>query len=117
VKLKTNQPFLGRDAMERAKAEPLKKRLVCFTLDDPEIVLVGRETIYRNGVAVGYLSSGGFGYTLNQPIGYGYIKHKDGVSKEFIEAGDYELEVATERYPAKIHLKPLYDPQMQRIKC
>ncbi len=117
VKLKTNQPFIGRDAMERAKAEPLKKRLVCFTLDDPEIVLVGRETIYRNGVAVGYLSSGGFGYTVNQPVGYGYIKHSDGVSKEFIEAGDYELEVATVRYPAKIHLKPLYDPQMQRIKC
>ncbi len=116
VKLKTNHPFLGRDAMERAKAEPLKKRLVCFTLDDPEIVLVGRETIYRNGVAVGYLSSGGFGYTLNQPIGYGYIKNNDGVSKEFIEAGDYELEVATERYPTKVHMKPLYDPQMQRIK-
>jgi len=116
VKLKTNHPFLGRDAMERAKAEPLKKRLVCFTLDDPEIVLVGRETIYRNGVAVGYLSSGGFGYTLNQPIGYGYIKNNEGVSKEFIEAGDYELEVATKRYPTKVHMKPLYDPQMQRIK-
>jgi len=116
VKLKTNQPFLGRDAMERAKAEPLKKRLACFTLDDPDVVLVGRETIYRNGVAVGYLSSGGFGYTLNQPIGYGYIKHRDGVSKEFIESGGYELEVATVRYPAKVHMNPLYDPQMQQIK-
>lgn len=116
VKLKTNQPFLGRDAMERAKAQPLTKRLACFTLDDPEIVLVGRETILRNGEPVGYLTSGGFGYTLNQPIGYGYIKNPDGVSLQYIEDGEYELEVACERHRAKVHMKPLYDPAMDRIK-
>ena len=116
VKLKTNQPFLGREAMEKAKTEPLRKRLVCFTLDDPEIVLVGRETILRNGIPVGYLTSGGFGYTVGQPIGYGYIKNPDGVSNDFIFGGSYELEVACEKYPATVHLKPLYDPQMKRIK-
>ena len=28
----------------------------------------------------------------------------------------YELEVACQRHPAKVHLKPLYDPKMERIK-
>jgi len=116
VKLKTNTPFLGREAMEVARRTPLPKRLACFTLDDPDIVLVGRETILRNGKVVGYLSSGGFGYTLNQPIGYGYIKHHEGVCDEFIAQGSYELEVACERHRAKVHMKPLYDPQMARIK-
>ncbi len=117
VKLKTDQQFLGRAAMEKAKTNPLTKRLACFTLDDPEIVLVGRETILRNGKPVGYLTSGGYGYTIGKPIGYGYIKNLDGVSNEFINGGTYELEVACERYPATVHMKPLYDPQMQRIKC
>ena len=117
VKLKTDQDFIGRAAMEKAQANSLTKRLVCFTLDDPEIVLVGRETILRNGQPVGYLSSGGFGYTQNKPIGFGYIKNPNGVSNDFIHEGTYELEVACESYPAKVHLKPLYDPQMTAIKC
>ena len=30
--------------------------------------------------------------------------------------GRYELEVATERVPATLHLRPLYDPAMARVK-
>jgi sarcosine dehydrogenase len=33
-KLKTDTPFLGREAIERQKAEGLKKKLVCLTLDE-----------------------------------------------------------------------------------
>jgi len=116
VKMKTNTPFLGREAMETASHAPLTKRLVGFTLDDPEIVLVGRETILRNGQPVGYLTSGGFGYTVNKPIGFGYIKNSAGVDNDYITNATYELEVAMQRYPAKVHMKPLYDPQMTRIK-
>ena len=29
----------------------------------------------------------------------------------------YELEIACERYPAKVSLEPLYDPKMARIKA
>jgi len=117
VKLKTNTPFLGREAMEITRTKPLTKRLACFTLDDPEIVLVGRETILRNGQPVGYLSSGGFGYTIEKSVGFGYIKNPEGVDNDFITDATYELEIACKRYPAKVHMKPLYDPQMTRIKA
>ena len=116
VKLKTDIPFIGRDAIMATAEAPLKKRLACFTVDDSEIVLLGRETILRNGIPVGYLSSGGFGYTINKPIGYGYIRNEDGVSDSFIAEGEYALEVATKRVPANVHMKPLYDPDMVRIK-
>ena len=49
VKLKTEVDFIGRAAAEKTAAAPLKKRIACFTLDDPEVVLLGRETILRNG--------------------------------------------------------------------
>lgn len=32
-KLKTDTPFLGRNALEKQRAEGLKKRLICLTLD------------------------------------------------------------------------------------
>ena len=91
VKLKRNADFLGRRALEALEGRPLGKRLACFTVDDPEIVLAGRETILRNGEPVGYLTSGGFGYTVGKPIGYGYVRNADGVSENicfrFLQTG------------------------------
>ena len=75
VKLKKNTDFMGRAAAERASSSPLKKTLAGFTVDDPEIVLLGRETILRDGEYAGYLTSGGFGYTIGKPIGYGYVRN------------------------------------------
>ncbi len=117
VKLKSNADFMGREACDDIASQPLKKRLACFTVDDSEIVLLGRETIFRNGEQVGYLTSGGYGYTVGKSIGYGYIRNGEGVSDEFISSGIYELEVACERVPCEVHMTPLYDPRMERIKC
>ena len=110
VKLRKNTDFLGRRALEKAAGETLKKRFAGFTVDDPEIVLLGRETILRNGEPVGYLTSGGYGYTIGKNIGYGYVRNADGVSDDFLQSGDYELVVAMDRTPAKICLEPMYDP-------
>jgi 4-methylaminobutanoate oxidase (formaldehyde-forming) len=116
VKLKTGQPFLGREAAERTANSPKQKLLACFTVDDPEVVLQGRETITRNGEAVGYLSSGGWGYSLEKNIGYGYVRNGVGVDRDFLTSGRYELEVACELVPCELHLGALYDSKMTRIK-
>ena len=116
VKLKSSTPFLGREALLAQKDSTLKKILCGFTVDDPKIVLLGRETIYRNGERVGWLSSGGYGHTIERSIGLGYVRRASGVDRDYLLAGTYELEVATERVPAAIHLGPLYDPRMERVK-
>ncbi|WP_306797048.1 glycine cleavage T C-terminal barrel domain-containing protein, partial [Mesorhizobium sp. GbtcB19] len=76
--------FVGRRALEKASGKPLTKRFAGFTADDPEIVLVGRETILRNGAPVGYLSSGGYGYTVGKNIGYGYGRNAVRVCDEVL---------------------------------
>lgn len=116
VKLNTEQPFIGREAALEAASSELKKQLVCFTVDDPDISLLGRETIVRNNQAVGYLSSGGFGYTVDKSIGYGYVKNPEGVTDEYLLEGEYQLVVAEQAVAARIHLQPLYDPEGKRIK-
>jgi glycine cleavage system T protein len=117
VKLRKNTDFLGRKASEAIHTAPLKKRLAGFTVTDKDVVLLGRETILRNGEAVGYLTSGGYGYTIDSPIGFGYVRNAGGVSDEFLANGKYELVVASERFPAEIHLEPLYDPTNERVKA
>jgi sarcosine dehydrogenase len=117
VKLKQNTPFLGREALAAQAAKPLAKRLAGFTVADPAVVLLGRETILRDGQQVGWLTSAGWGYTVERNIGYGYVRRAAGVPTDWLTAGRYELEVAAERVPAELHLTPLYDPTMARIKA
>ncbi|MEX2409531.1 MAG: FAD-dependent oxidoreductase, partial [Rhodovibrionaceae bacterium] len=116
VKLRKNTPFLGREALEAQREAPLKKMLAGFQAD-PEVVLLGRETLYRDGVRVGWLSSGGYGYTLGQSIGYGYVRNPEGVDRDYLLSGSYELEVASARVPCEISLEPFYDPKMKRVKA
>jgi sarcosine dehydrogenase len=115
AKTKSNLGFRGRTALERQASEGVKKMLATFTVD-PSVVLLGRETIYRNSERVGWLTSGGFGYTVNLSIGYGYVRNPKGVTAAYVLEGSYELEVATVRVPATVSLKPLYDPTNSRVK-
>jgi 4-methylaminobutanoate oxidase (formaldehyde-forming) len=117
VKLKTAIPFFGREALEQQQRSPLKKWLCAFTTDDPAVMLFGRETIYRDGARVGWLGSGGYGHTLRTAVGLGYVRRPQGLSREYLLAGRYELEVATERVACRIHLGPLYDPAMERVRA
>jgi 4-methylaminobutanoate oxidase (formaldehyde-forming) len=107
--------FRGREALAAQATKPLPRLLAGFTAD-PSIVLLGRETIYRDGKRVGWLTSGGYGYTVSRSIGYGYIHDPDGVDREKVLTGSYELEVATARVTAEVFLEPRYDPTMSRIK-
>jgi sarcosine dehydrogenase len=115
AKTKTNIGFKGRTALEAQRTEGVNKMLAALTVD-PGVILLGRETIYRNGERVGWLTSGGFGYTLNQSIGYGYVRNADGVTADYVLNGSYELEVATVRVPAKVSLRPLFDPSNEKVK-
>ena len=107
--------FIGRDALLRHKEKGvLKQRLVQFLLDDPEPLLYGTEVIYRDGKSVGYLQTGGYGFTLGGAVGIGFVENEGGVSVDFIKSGVYEIDIAGDRYPAKASLRPMYDPKNER---
>lgn len=117
VKAKSNIDFIGRAAIEVQQREGVAKRLACFTVEDPQVPILGRETIFRDGEQVGWLTSGGFGHTIGKPIGYGYVRRSSGVDDAFLREGSYELEVATRRVPATLHMVALYDPENRRIRA
>jgi sarcosine dehydrogenase len=116
VKLKTDVDFVGRAALQAKQGQALTKMLTGFTTEREDIVLVGRETILRNGKFAGYLTSGGYGYTVGKPIGMGYVRNAEGVDAEYVLAGNYELVVAQERVKAVAHLHAVYDPENSRVR-
>ncbi|WP_395660760.1 FAD-dependent oxidoreductase [Aestuariivirga sp.] len=113
--------FIGRDALIKQKALPvLSKRFVCIALEDNSEtapMIYHEEPIYRNGVIVGSTTSGAFGHRVNLSLGLGYVHNKDGVTKEWIESGSWEVELAWKRCPAKVQLQSFYDPKGERIKA
>ncbi|CAB1318141.1 unnamed protein product, partial [Coregonus sp. 'balchen'] len=116
-KMKSTIPFLGRASLEKQKAEGLRRRIVCFTIDE-KVPMFGLEAIFRNGVPVGHLRRSDYGFFIDKQIGYGYIRNPDGgvVNADFIKSGKFTLERMGVVYEAKAHLKSPFDPSNNRVK-
>ena len=116
VALNRETPFLGQQALIKQHGAPLAKRLACFTTEDDRITLLGGETLYRNSVRVGWVSSAGWGYTVRKNIAYGYVRNSNGVSDDYLYSGNYQLEVEDVRVPVRIEREALYDPASVRMR-
>jgi 4-methylaminobutanoate oxidase (formaldehyde-forming) len=109
--------FIGKDALQKAmEAGEPESRLVQFLLEDPEPLLYGSEPIFRNGQFAGTLTTGGYGHTLGGAVGLGNVDHPGGVSRDYIQEGDYMIEVAGEFYSARASLRPMYDPEGKQVR-
>ena len=117
VKMDKPGGFIGRDALVSQHGQVLNKRLVMFKLADPKATLFHDELIRLDGDIVGYISSGAYGFTLGHAVGMGYVHCPTGVTKELVENGRFEIEIACERYPAVASLRAFYDPSGARVKA
>ena len=108
--------FLGRKALTRQLGRGVTKRMVSFTLADPNPLMLGNEPVYRNGALVGYITSASFGHTLGRSVGMGYVVCEDGVSADYILSGAYEVEIANTMFAATAYVKAPYDPTGARVR-
>ncbi len=108
--------FIGRAAAQEAKVAPKTKRLVQIKLQDPEPLLIGHEPLLRDGEVVGYVTSGAYGHFVGASVGMGWLKNKDGVTREFMESGSYSVLVAGEVFEADVSFRANYDPKGERVK-
>jgi len=100
--------FIGRDALVDAHAE---RRLVCLVLDDARAVALGSEPVRIEGAAVGRVTSGGYGYTVERSIAYAYVP------AERAEPGQpVDVEIFGTWVPGEVASEPLYDPDGSRIR-
>jgi heterotetrameric sarcosine oxidase gamma subunit len=112
--------FVGREALVRAReAGTPRRRLVQIMLEGGENapMLYHEEPILREGQIVGSVTSGGFGHRIGASLGMGYVSCADGVTPDFLNSGAFEVEVACKPHPARVQLRPWYDPAGERIKA
>jgi 4-methylaminobutanoate oxidase (formaldehyde-forming) len=110
--------FLGREAVEKARSDGPRRRLVSVVLDDGEAMLWGGELLLRDGAPAGLLTSGAFGATLGAAVGLGYLRDPAGgvVTADFARSGRYQVNVGGQLLDAKVQLRPPYDPAGSRTR-
>ena len=108
--------FTGRDATAAAKERGTPHhRLVQVLLDDPEPLLFHAEPVLRDGVVVGEVRSASYGWTLGGAVGLAFVGHDGPVTPQWLADGAWEVDVAGTRHPARVSLRPLYDPTSARV--
>lgn len=109
--------FIGKEALLKQKENlPLKRRLVQFLLKDPEPMLYHNEPIYGDNELVGYTTSAMYGHTLGGAVALGFVTNETGATPDYIHNTQFEIAIGKERYSAQASLRPLYDPERDRIK-
>jgi len=108
--------FVGRDALLVARdAGPPTHRVVSLLVEDGNADLFGNEPVLLDGRWVGYVRAAGYGFTVGGPVALAQVSCPDGVTAEWLKAGDFSVRTDQREWPARLQLGPLYDPKRLRI--
>ncbi|XP_059681094.1 pyruvate dehydrogenase phosphatase regulatory subunit, mitochondrial isoform X2 [Gavia stellata] len=117
VKLEKGMQFVGQEALLEQKQNGVYKRFTMFILEDHDTDMDlwpwWGEPIFRNGRYVGKTTSSAYSYTLERHVCLGFVQHFDEktgeelvVTTDFINQGEYEIDIAGQRFQAKAKLYP-----------
>lgn len=103
--------FVGRSALLGVSPETMAHKLTCLTIDDRQVMVLGKEPVYVDGAPAGYVTSAAYGYTVDAPIAYAWLPASAAVAGTAVQ-----IEYFGARVPATVAAEPLFDPQMARIR-
>lgn len=62
--------FLGKEALQ----EKIQSRRLCsLAMNDPQVILMGKEPVFYEDKILGYVTSANYGYTLHKSLAYAYL--------------------------------------------
>jgi dimethylglycine dehydrogenase len=112
---KLDKQFLNKAALVEVLAKPARERLVVLALDADATAAsnadaTGGEPIFKNGVGVGRVTSGAYGYCVGKSLALGFVKG--------IAAGEHvEVMVLGRPHRAVVLDQPPFDPQGERLRA
>uniref|UniRef100_A0A672UAE6 Pyruvate dehydrogenase phosphatase regulatory subunit n=1 Tax=Strigops habroptila TaxID=2489341 RepID=A0A672UAE6_STRHB len=117
VKLDKGMQFVGQEALLEQKQNSVYKHFTMFILEDhdtdTDLWPWWGEPIFHNVCYVGKATSSAYSYALEHHICLGFVHHFDEktgeelvVTTDFINQGEYEIDIAGQRFQAKAKLYP-----------
>jgi dimethylglycine dehydrogenase len=104
--------FTGRAAALAERTAGVRRRFVVMEVVDTDVEVVGFESILKEGVAVGYVTSGAYGHCIDKSLAAGYIP-----AALVKEGARFEIDILGEIRTATVRLQPLYDPESVRLRA
>jgi 4-methylaminobutanoate oxidase (formaldehyde-forming) len=104
----SDKDFLGRAALvahrDRLREPGPRRRVVSFVLEDPEPMVWGGELLLRDGEPAGQVTSAAYGATVGASVGLALLRADRTIRQEDLDGASYEIDLAGERYPARLSL-------------
>ena len=116
ISYKKKIDFIGKQALEKIKNKKQNKRFIMLTLKESspgQPLLLHDEPIYLKDKIIGVTTSGNYSFNYNKNISFGYVKSE--YSNEELEKMDLYIEVAKQKYPAKVEITPLKSKQTKSL--
>ena len=107
-----NKDFVGKEATETFRKVGVKQMLVTMTIDVDGIDVSNDEAILKDGVAVGYVSSGGYAHRVGKSMAMGYV-----ATEHSGPGSTLQVEILGEFYDAEVLGGPIYDPNGANMRC
>lgn len=109
IKTDKKENYVGKAAIQRLSKQAPTRRLRCLAVNDGRSMVLGKEPVFLNGKATGYVTSAAFGFTVRKPVAYAWLP------ASVTEGQTVEIEYFGRRIPATVTAEPLYDPQNSRL--
>ncbi|KAF1921435.1 hypothetical protein BDU57DRAFT_510244 [Ampelomyces quisqualis] len=109
IQMNKSIEFVGKAALESLSRKTSAHRLRCLTINDGRSMVLGKEPVFYNGKAAGYVTTAAFGYTVRKPVAYAWLP---GNARE---GESVEIEYFGKKIKATVTADPLYDPQDSRL--
>ncbi len=112
---KMDKTFLNKQAVAETLARPARETLSILELDASDTAhsnadASGGEPIFKDGVGVGRVTSGGYGYTVDKSLALGFLKGA--------QPGDrVEVMVLGQPHGATVLAEPPFDPKGERLRA
>ena len=107
----TKADFIGRAAAIAERAAGPKRRFVIMEVAAGDAEVIGYESIMKEGTAVGYVTSGGYGHCVGKSLAAGYVP-----TALAHEGARFQIDILGEMRSATVRLEPLHDPQGVRLR-
>jgi len=110
--IKTDKEFLNRDAYLAVAGKPARDELIMLSVSAKDADATGGEPIFLpDGTPIGQVSSGAYGYFVEQSLAMGYVKA--GTAK----AGDkVTVAILGQPHDAVLLPHPPFDPEGKRLR-
>ncbi len=112
---KLDKDFLNKEAVIKVLQNPARERLVILHLDADDVNrsnadATGGEPIFKDGKGIGRVTSGTYGYTVDQSLALGFVRDAG--------PGDVvDVMVLGQPHKATILAAPPFDPEGRRLRA